>query len=476
MKLLDILTAPWAIQPDKLVEIQEIYATHLRGDKIDLAAVEQRLGRPLANEPKPYDIIDGVAVLPIEGVVARRMNLFSQISGGVSTELVQRDIRLAVADPSVHSIILSIDSPGGTVDGTQALAATVAAARASKPIVTLASGTMASAAYWFGSAADRRYISDGTTQVGSIGVIAKHMDTSGAEAARGVKTTLVSAGKYKTVANHSGPVTAEDLASMQDLVDYIYSLFVSDVATHLGITPEAVHQRMGDGRVFMGQRAVAAGLVDGVATLDELVQQLNSERSSAGAARSARLVVPAPAAVAAITTTTPTPTITGASSMTLTRDQLQAQAPELLQALLAEGRTAGATAERERIQAVEAQCLPGHEALIAGLKYDGKTTGPEAALAVLGAERQLRTTAAANLAADAPKPVAAVAAPAVVPNAAAQAQAQDAAEAALPLEERCKARWDRDTAVRTEFGTLAAYTAFTRAEESGRVKRLVKQA
>src|SRR3990167_8876447 len=116
MKILDILAAPWAIDPTKLIELQSIYATHMRGDKIDIAAVEARLGRPLANEPKAYDIVDGVAVLPIEGVIAKRMNLFSQISGGTSTQLAANSLRAVLADPAVHSIILSIDSPGGTVD------------------------------------------------------------------------------------------------------------------------------------------------------------------------------------------------------------------------------------------------------------------------------------------------------------------------------------------------------------------------
>lgn len=464
MKLLDIITAPWAIQPDKLLELQAIYATHMRGEKIDIAAVEQRLGRPLANEPKGYDIVDGVAVLPIEGVSARKMNLMSQISGGVSTELVGRDLRAALNDQSVHSIILSIDSPGGTVDGTQALAGLVRQANTVKPTVTLATGTMASAAYWYGSAAQARYISDATTVVGSIGVVARHMDVSASEQARGVKTTLISAGRFKTVGHEYAPLSQEDRATLQDRVDYTYSLFVGDVASHLGITPEAVHERMADGRIFIGQQAIAAGLVDGVATLDQLVDQLNRDRSSAGAARSARVSLP---------THTPTQ---GTATMSLTREALQAQAPELLQALLAEGQATGATAERTRIQAVEGQALPGHEALIASLKYDGKTTGPEAALAVLNAERGLRATAASQLAADAPKPVATAAAPAVVPNAAAQAQADAHAEAALPVEDRCKARWDRDAAVRAEFGNLAGYVAFTRAEESGRVKRLVKAA
>lgn len=462
MKLLDILNAPWAIQPEKLAEIQEIYATHLRGEKIDIAAVEQRLGRPLANEPQGYDIVDGVAVLPIEGVSARKMNLMSQISGGVSTELVARDLRQAIADPAVHSVVLAIDSPGGTVDGTQALAAAVREAAAQKPVVTLATGTMASAAYWYGSAAQARYISDATTVVGSIGVVARHMDISGAEAQRGVKTTLISAGKYKTAGHQYGPLSPEDRAVQQDQVDYTYSLFVADVAAHLGKTPEAVHQSMADGRIFIGQQAVAAGLVDGVSTLDQLVQQLNRDRSGAGSARSARIV------------SLPSPHTQGPTTMSLTREQLAAQHPELLQALLAEGAAAGASAERARIQAVEAQALPGHDALIATLKADGKTTGPEAAAAVLAAERTLRGKAAAQLASDAPQPVAAAAAPVV--DAAAQAAAAAQAEAGLPVEDRCKAQWERDPKVRAEFGALAAFTAYTRAAEAGRVKTLGKRA
>ena len=135
---INIINAPWAIEPGKLLEIQAIYATRLRGEKIDLEAIEKRLGRPLANEPKAFDIIDGVAVLPIEGIIAKRMNLFTQISGGTSTQIAAQSLQSALLDPSVDSIILSIESPGGTVDVTEALANAVHAARLHKPVVTLA--------------------------------------------------------------------------------------------------------------------------------------------------------------------------------------------------------------------------------------------------------------------------------------------------------------------------------------------------
>lgn len=415
MKLLDVLTAPWAIQPEKLLEIQAIYATHLRGEKIDIAGVEAKLGRPLANEPAPFVVQDGVAIIALEGVIAKRANLLSQVSGGVSTDLVGRDIKAALADPTVHSIILAVDSPGGTVDGTISLASLVAGS--SKPVLTLASGCMASAAYWIGSAADAVYITDATTIVGSIGVVATHTDVSKAQETQGVKTTEIFAGQYKRISSSYAPLTKEGRQSMQDQVDYTYSLFVAAVAQQRGASEATVLKDMADGRTFIGQQAIDAGLVDGVSTLDALVAQLNQSRTEGGltpASRKAGKPIGAGAAP------TPTPTTYQGSTMSLTREQLAQESPDLLAAIQQEG----ASAERARIQAVEAQAIPGHEALIAALKFDGKSTAGDAAVAVLAAERTARSTAAARLAADAPQPVPAAAVNPVDPaasNAAPQA-------------------------------------------------------
>src|SRR4029077_14535351 len=112
-----------------------------------------------------------------------------------------------------------------------------------------------------------------------------------------------------------------------------------------------------------------------------------------------------------------------------------------------------------RIMSVEAQLLPGHEALVATLKFDGKTTGAEAAVQILAAERALNKTTAAALAADAPNP-----APHALPSSAAAdaAAATGAAneDAGKPIEERCKAKWDKDPAIRAEFIEFASYLAF----------------
>lgn len=405
MKLLDVLTAPWAIEPAKLLEIQAIYATHLRGEKIDIAGIEAKMGRPLANEPKPYTIQDGVAIIPVEGVIAKRANLFSQISGGVSTELVGRDIKSALTDPAVHSIILSIDSPGGTVDGTTTLADLVAGA--TKPVVSLASGTMASAAYWIGSAAKSIFITDATTVVGSIGVVATHQDVSKAQEQQGIKTTEIFAGQYKRIASSYAPLSKEGRQTMQDQVDYTYSLFVSAVAKQRGVSEDTVLKNMADGRIFIGQQAIDAGLVDGVSTLDALVAQLNSNRESGS---SGVLKAPPGASTSRAGVAHPSthlPTNSQGAAMPITRDQIAAEAPEVLAAIQQEG----ASAERSRIQSIEAQSIPGHEKLIAALKFDGKSTAGDAAMAVLAAEKSARQAAATALASDAPAP-----APASVPK------------------------------------------------------------
>ena len=159
MNLLELITSPWAIEPDKLREIQAIYATHLRGDKIDIGAIEARLGRPLANEQQQYSVEPGgVAVLRMSGVIAPKANLFMSVSGGLSTQMATKQLESALADSRVKSIVLAIDSPGGNVIGTSEMATAVQAMAKEKPIVTHSDGSLCSAAYWIGCAANAVFL------------------------------------------------------------------------------------------------------------------------------------------------------------------------------------------------------------------------------------------------------------------------------------------------------------------------------
>ena len=276
-KTLDALTEPWLIVPAKLAEIIDIYDHHLKREKVDFKAIKAQMGES-DEEDQGYQVENGVAVMPLEGVISKRMNMFTHFSGGTSTQLFERDFKKALADPLVQSILLLVDSPGGSADGVQELANLIFENRDNKNIIAYTDGMMASAAYWISSAAENIFISGDTTQVGSIGVVAAHLDVSKAEEKMGVKTTEIVAGKYKRIASRYAPLTEEGKTAIQESVDHIYSVFVNDVAKNRGVTEEKALS-MADGKVFMGKQAMEAGLVDGVSTLSALIDRNGFQRS-----------------------------------------------------------------------------------------------------------------------------------------------------------------------------------------------------
>lgn len=414
MKLIDVLTSPWAIQPEKLREIQAIYSAHFRGDKIDIEAIEARLGRPLNNEQQDYEVRDGgVAVLPISGVISNKANMFTRVSGGASAQMLQQQVESLRADPSVRSVVLDLDTPGGNVLGIPALAESIRALAAEKPTVACCTGTMASAGYWVGSAANAVYISGLTDYVGSIGVVATHSYDPRSTANK--QTSEITAGKYKRMGSENAPLSAEGKAYIQAQVDEIYRVFVETVAQNRKVSADQVLQHMADGRIFIGQQAIDAGLVDGVATVDAMVEKLAKNPEQFGGRRKARIAAAgadhqaAGAAADEPLTDEPVmrveiePTIQGVS---MDPKELAAKFVAENAEAAAIVRAEGAEAERARISAVREQTMPGHEALIEALAFDGKTTGPEAAVQVLAAERARVSGAAAARAADAPAPVA----------------------------------------------------------------------
>lgn len=432
MKLLDLMTAPWAILPETLAELQQIYATHLRGDKIDLQAVEARLGRPLANDQQRYELRDGgVAVLAPQGVMAPKANLFMQVSGGISTQMLTQQLESMRADPRVKSVVFAPDSPGGNVLGIPAAGKALAALAAEKPTVTVVEGVMASAMYWVGSAANQIHISGETDHVGSIGVVQRlswdPVNPTSMELVRG---------KYKRLSVNGAPPSADVVAYHEAQMDYLYTLFVDTVAAHRGVSSEQVLERMADGRVFIGQQAIDAGLVDGVSTVDAMVEQLATNPAAFARRRKAVVALGGLPTQSASAGAAPKddqpekgPVMPPADNTPVSRESLERDHPSLFATLRTEFMAAGAAAELSRVKAVlaEGEGLSAHAKLVMGLALDGKTTGPEAAQAILGAERATLSKARADLAADAPAAAPSSAAPEDKP---AKTRDQLAAEAA----------------------------------------------
>jgi signal peptide peptidase SppA len=260
-----VLNMPWAILPPKLLDILSVLHSKEHGELLDDEKLEAKV-EAVNNADKRYIVEDEIAIVPIYGILSKRFNIISALSGGTSYELLEKDIRAALSDNDVKGLFLDVDSPGGAVDGMVDVTDVVYNARnGKKPIMTFANGLMASAAYHIGSAADYIVAANSTTQVGSIGVVmAPHFDYSKKYEKDNIKVTMFYSGKYKMTLSKYKPVSKDDKKYVQDRLDYLYSLFVDTTAKHRGTTPDVVNSDMAEGKIFIGSQSVDAGLTDEV--------------------------------------------------------------------------------------------------------------------------------------------------------------------------------------------------------------------
>lgn len=289
-----LLAQVWALDPVVMYRLAAIIERHAAGIRLDAVEIVQVIGgAPQAATVRRAAAASsqGVAVLPLYGVVAHRAHMVANVSGpgGTSTEIFGRNLRAALADDQVGAILLDVDSPGGSVAGTPELVDLIYQSRGQgKPIVASANALAASAAYWIASAADE-FVVTPSGSVGSIGVLAAHEDRSEEAAKAGRKVTYVTAGKYKAEGNPHEPLGDEARAEVQRMVDHAYGVMVDSIARNRGVSAQVVREQYGEGRVFHAKQALAAGMVDRVETFDETLARLASprRRSRIAAARNA---------------------------------------------------------------------------------------------------------------------------------------------------------------------------------------------
>jgi signal peptide peptidase SppA len=271
-----ITSTPWAILPENLEMIIAIFSAAARGEGLTAQEVQARIGaaqRPAARR-------DGaIAVLPLHGLIAKRMNLMTQVSGGTSTEVFGNTFRTAVAEPGIKAIVIDVDSPGGNVAGIDELATEIFKARGTKPIVAVADTIMASAAYYIAAAADE-IVATPSGFIGAIGTVMPHIDVSGVEEKAGITTTLISAGKFKTEANQFEPLSDDARASLQVIVDDAFDMFVRSVARSRGVSTSAVRNGFGEGRLVSAKTAVELGMADRTGTLRETLKRLGASEAA----------------------------------------------------------------------------------------------------------------------------------------------------------------------------------------------------
>lgn len=286
-RLLDYVEAtPWALEAGVYARLVQVIQRHAAGGAVadsELAEITAaREARAERQMPSGYVRQNGVGVVPISGVLARHAR---QVNGssqprGTSLEQVRSDFGAALADPQAHSIMLAIDSPGGSVDGLAELADEIRNARGAKPIVAHVAGTGASAAYWLAAQADEVYATR-SSRVGSIGVIAAVVDNHRNLEQQGLDVKVITSAPAKAAGAPGKTLSIEDLATLKSEVGAWHELFVEAVAAGRGLDIEAA-AALGDGRVHFAPAAQALGLIDGIATEAGVMATLG-QRSEASA-------------------------------------------------------------------------------------------------------------------------------------------------------------------------------------------------
>jgi signal peptide peptidase SppA len=265
----------WAIHPERgraLLDMLEARATDrfaLSPAANDTIAVRQAGRSDQRTVTKSGGLI---AVLPMYGVIAQRFDMMMAYCGGTSTEAFADAFDAAMADPNVSAIVIDCDSPGGSVQGTPELAKRIMNARGKgKQIVAVSNGCMASAAYWICSAADE-VVASPSAEVGSIGVFCVHVDQSAMNEMVGLKYTLIKAGDHKAEMNPWEPLSPDAKNFALGQVEEMNDMFVGAVAKQRGASTKAINDDYGQGRCFTAKQALAAGMIDRIATLEDTLE------------------------------------------------------------------------------------------------------------------------------------------------------------------------------------------------------------
>ena len=266
----------WLIEPTYFDKIQRFPMAEF----VAQMPVEQQ---ELDDYALPMQMKGSVAIIRIEGVVTKNPSIFSMFFGGASSVLIRRAVEQAAADPDVKTIVLFIDSPGGSVDGLAETADAIWMARDSKPIIAQVSGIAASAAYLLASQAHKIF-SGRMDMVGSIGTVAILYDFSKLFEQEGIEVVPITTGAFKAAGAMGTEITEEQRADFQRIVDQYFADFKAMVMRGRRMSEKRVGE-VADGRMFLADEAKPLGLIDGIADADTTLRKLAATEKRAGRVR-----------------------------------------------------------------------------------------------------------------------------------------------------------------------------------------------
>jgi len=243
-------------------------------------AASDTAAKPRKNGATSYTI----RVIPIEGTLVRKSSWYDEYLGFASTEKIKGLFQEALADGNISAIVLSFNTNGGVVEGTEELATLVK--NSSKPVVAFVNSKAHSAGYWVASQTSKIFLAETTAMVGSIGTMTSHVDASVYYGLIGQKWTYITSdgSEDKNFPPNNAPLTDDGIAALKAVLNPLNAVFVSAVQT----ARPAVSKEALTGKIYSAVDAIALGLADAVGNLDAAItqaaklvsQQSNSQQSN----------------------------------------------------------------------------------------------------------------------------------------------------------------------------------------------------
>lgn len=218
-----------------------------------------------------YDVVGGVAIIPIHGTLVQKLGSLRPYSGMTGYDGIRQAFLTALTDDGVKAIMLDIDSGGGEVAGCFDLVDEIYRARGSKPIWSVLTESAYSAAYALASAADRIVVPR-TGGVGSVGVIVMHVDWTAKIKDDGLAVTIITFGDRKAESNPYQKLSEQARDAIQKDVTTMGELFLSTVARNRGISFDTIRDTQA--ATFIAAEGVELGLADAVAPPDAAFREL----------------------------------------------------------------------------------------------------------------------------------------------------------------------------------------------------------
>ena len=220
---------------------------------------------------------DHISVLYINGTISGDSGDSLYSENTYNHQWVLNRLDDAIGNPNNKGLILFIDTPGGGVYETDEIYLKLKEYQQTGRPIYSAMGSMAASGGYYISAPADKIIANRNCWTGSIGVtIGTIFDVSQLLDKYGIKTVTITSGKNKAMGSTVDPMTKEQKAIFQSLVDEAYEQFVSIVAEGRHMDVGQV-KKLADGRIYTAKQALSNGLIDQIGTLDEAVADMKSQ-------------------------------------------------------------------------------------------------------------------------------------------------------------------------------------------------------